>query len=133
MRVRRAHLLAATVLSLAISLAVAPLASAPLHAQSARGIWQGTAYTGDSSQPVTIVLDSSATGWTGAAVAPDTQADSLRLSSVTLRGDTLSFNVSVNGSAVHISGVITAGKFNGRIWIDDSEAGTMELTHKPRE
>src|SRR4026207_1781408 len=41
-------------------------------AQSKRGTWAGTSTTQQGTQPFTIVLDSAATGWKGAAAAQTT-------------------------------------------------------------
>lgn len=106
------------------------LCASPVLAQSKRGTWEGTAYTGNSSQPVTLSLDSTATGWTGSAGAPETQGGSIPLTGITVKGDTLSFNLNVNGSAIYIGGLVTGNKFSARIWADNNEVGTMELTRK---
>ena len=112
---------------------IASLVASPVLAQSVRGTWEGFAYTGNSSQRVTVVLDSAASGWKGAAVAPTTQSDSLRLVTVTLKADTLSFGIPYGANTVWISGLVAGNKFNGQIWVGNDNAGTMELTKKGAE
>jgi len=121
MRVYRIPVIATT-----IALIVANVASA----QSKRGTWTGTSATQQGTQPFTVVLDSAATGWKGAAVAPTTTSDSLRLVDVSVRGDTLEFGIPVNGVTVYISGVVVADKFAGQIWMQNASVGSVQLTHK---
>jgi hypothetical protein len=108
---------------------IAILIAAPVLAQSPRGTWEGFAYTGGSSQQVTIVLDSAAGGWKGAASSP-TVGDAIPLVTVALKADTLSFGIPYNGMTVWINGLVSGAKFNGQIWVNNDNAGTMELTRK---
>ncbi len=99
-------------------------------AQSKRGTWAGTSVTQQGTQPFTIVLDSAASGWKGAAVAPSTTSDSLRLVDVSVRADTVEFGIPVNGVTVYVSGVVTADKFTGQIWMQNTSVGSVQLTRK---
>ena len=121
MRVHCTPLLAAT-----IALTVTNLAAA----QSKRGTWAGTSATQQGTQPFTIVLDSVAAGWKGAAVAPTTTSDSLRLVDVSVRADTLEFGIPVNGVTVYISGLVVGDKFSGQIWMQNASVGSVQLIHK---
>jgi hypothetical protein len=102
----------------------------PAAAQSKRGTWTGTSATQQGSQPFTIVLDSTASGWKGSAVAPSTMSDSLRLVDVSVRADTVEFGIPVNGVTVYISGVVVGDKLSGQIWMQNNNVGSVQLTRK---
>lgn len=106
------------------------IASSTSAAQSRRGTWEGFAYWQNGSQRLVVVLDSTTSGWTGAAVAATTGADSMRLVSVWVKADTLSFGIPYNGAVVSISGLVAEGKFSGGMWVNNQNAGTVELTRK---
>jgi len=111
---------------------IASLVASPVLAQSAKGTWEGFAYTGNSSQKVTVVLDSAASGWKG-TVTSSMGPDIIPLVTVALKADTLSFGIPYNGQTVWINGLVAGSKFNGQIWVGNDNAGTMELTKKPAE
>jgi hypothetical protein len=121
MRVRRTLVFAA---------AIAVLVAHPAAAQSKRGTWSGTSTTQQGTQPFTIVLDSTASGWKGAAAAPSTTSDSLRLVEVSVRADTVEFGVPFNGVTVYISGLVVGDKLSGEIWMQNRSVGAVQLTHK---
>lgn len=104
------------------------LCASPALAQSKRGTWEGFANSQQGAQRLVIVLDSAASGWRGAAVAPSAGADSLRLVEIRFRADTLSFGIPYNGNTVYIQGVIAANKFNGEMWYGNALAGSVVLT-----
>jgi hypothetical protein len=110
---------------------LAAFASHTATAQSKRGTWTGTTSTQQGSQAFTIVLDSTAAGWKGAAVAPATTSDSLRLVDVSVRADTVEFGIPVNGVTVYVSGVVAGDKLNGQIWMQNTSVGSVQLTRKP--
>ena len=114
-----------------VAAAMALVATRPTAAQSKRGTWAGTSTTQQGTQPFTIVLDSAAAGWKGAAAAPSTTGDSLRLVEVSVRADTVEFGIPVNGMTVYISGVVVGDKFSGQIWVRNASVGTVQLTRKP--
>lgn len=114
------------IIAAAIALTVTNVAAA----QSKRGTWAGTSATQQGTQAFTIVLDSAATGWKGAAVAPSTTSDSLRLVDVSVRADTLEFGIPVNGVTVYISGLVVGDKFTGQIWMQNNSVGSVQLTRK---
>ncbi len=122
MRVHRIPVIAAS-----IALGLAHLAAA----QSKRGTWSGTSATQQGTQPFTVVLDSGAAGWKGAAVAPSTGSDSLRLVDVSVRADTLEFGIPVNGVTVYVSGVVVGDRFSGQIWMQNASVGSVQLARKP--
>lgn len=99
-------------------------------AQSKRGTWAGTSTSQQGTQSFTIVLDSTASGWKGAAVAPMTTSDSLRLSDVSVRADTVEFGLAVNGVTVYISGVVVGDKLSGQVWMQNTSVGSIQLTRK---
>lgn len=121
MRVHRVSIIAAS---------IAVLVGHSAAAQSKRGTWTGTSTTQQGAQPFTIVLDSTASGWKGAAVAPMTTGDSLRLVEVSVRADTVEFGIPVNGMTVYISGVVVGEKLNGQIWMQNNSVGSVQLTRK---
>ena len=121
MRVRRTLVFAASIVALVIR---------PVAAQSKRGIWGGTSATQQGTQPFTIVLDSTASGWKGAAVAPSTTSDSLRLLEVSVRADTVEFGIPYNGVTVYVSGLVVGDKLSGEIWMQNRSVGSVQLTHK---
>jgi len=100
-------------------------------AQSKRGVWAGSSTTQQGTQAFTIVLDSSASGWKGAAVAPATTGDSLRLVDVSVRADTVEFGIPVNNVTVYVSGVVVGDKLSGQIWMQNTSVGSIQLTRKP--
>lgn len=117
-----------------ISIFTASMAILAIHsaaAQSKRGVWAGTSTTQQGTQALTIVLDSTSAGWKGAAVAPASTGDSLRLVDVSVRGDTLEFGIPFNGVTVYMSGQITGDKFSSQIWMQNTSVGSVQLTHKP--
>ena len=122
MRVHRVSMIAASIAVLVVH---------PAAAQSKRGTWTGTSDTQQGSQPFTIVLDSTASGWKGAAVAPTTTGDSLRLVEVSVRADTVEFGIPVNGMTVYISGLVVGDKLSGQIWVQNNSVGSVNLTRKP--
>ena len=103
----------------------------PASAQSKRGVWAGSSTTQQGTQAFTIVLDSSASGWKGAAVAPATTSDSLRLVDVSVRADTVEFGIPVNNVTVYVSGVVVGDKLSGQIWMQNTSVGSIQLTRKP--
>jgi hypothetical protein len=105
------------------------MASSTASAQSKRGTWEGSAYWSSGSQRLVVVLDSTASGWSGAMVG-QTSADSTRLVSVSVKADTVSFGIPYNGAVVSISGLVADGKFSGGMWFNNQNAGTVELTRK---
>jgi len=104
------------------------LCAFPALAQSKRGTWEGFANSQQGAQRLIIVLDSAASGWRGAAVAPSAGADSIRLVDIRVRADTLSFGIPYNGNTVYIEGVIAANKFSGGMWYGNTSAGSVVLT-----
>ena len=94
-------------------------------AQSKRGTWEGSAYWSSGSQRLVVVLDSTASGWSGAMLP-----DSTRLVSVSVKADTVSFGIPYNGSVVSIGGLVAAGKFSGEMWFNNQNVGTVELVRK---
>jgi hypothetical protein len=100
-------------------------------AQSRRGTWAGTSATQQGTQPFTVVLDSVASGWKGAAVAPMTTSDSMRLVDVSVRADTLEFGIPLNGATYYVSGRIAGDTFSGQIWMGNTSVGSVQLTRKP--
>jgi len=121
MRVHRVSMLAALIAVLVIH---------PAAAQSKRGTWSGTSATQQGTQPFTIVLDSTASGWKGSAVAPTTTGDSLRLVEVSVRADTVEFGIPVNGVTVYISALVVGDKLSGQIWMQNNSVGSVQLTRK---
>ena len=115
---------------IALVVGMMSLAVSSASAQSRKGTWQGTVVTGNASQPLIVVFDSTAAGWIGAATAPSTTTDSLKLVSISMRADTLEFGIPYNGSVVFISGLVAAEKFSGSMWINNSNIGSVELTRK---
>jgi len=99
-------------------------------AQSKRGAWTGTSVTQQGTQPFTVVLDSVANGWRGAAVAPMTTSDSMRLVDVSVRADTLEFGIPLNGATYYVMGRVTGDTFNGQIWMGNTSVGSVQLTRK---
>lgn len=77
-----------------------------------------------------MVLDSTAAGWKGAMVATALQSDSLKLVSVSVSADTLRFGIPVNGLTVYAEGLVAGSKFSGQLWVENSNAGTIQLTRK---
>jgi hypothetical protein len=102
----------------------------PAAAQSKRGTWSGTSTTQQGTQQFTIVLDSTASGWKGSAVAPSTTSDSLRLVEVSVRADTVEFGIPFNGVTVYISGLVVGDKLSGQIWMQNNSVGSLQLTRK---
>ena len=121
MRVHRVSMLAASIAVLVIH---------PAAAQSKRGTWSGTSTTQQGAQPFTIVLDSTASGWKGSAVAPATTSDSLPLVDVSVRADTVEFGIPVNGMTVYISGLVVGDRLSGQIWMQNNSVGSVQLTRK---
>jgi len=113
-----------------IAASIAVLAVHPAAAQSKRGTWSGTSTTQQGTQQFTIVLDSTASGWKGAAVAPTTTSDSLRLLDVSVRADTVEFGIAVNNVTVYISGLVVGDKLSGQIWMQNTSVGSLQLTRK---
>ena len=117
--------------TLVLAVSIAVLVSDPAAAQSKRGTWSGTSTSQQGTQPFTIVLDSTASGWKGAAVAPSTTSDSLRLVEVSVRADTVEFGIPVNGATVYVSGLVAGDKLSGQIWMQNRSVGSVQLTRKP--
>jgi len=113
-----------------IATVIGVLVAHPAAAQTKRGIWTGTSTTQQGTQQFTIVLDSAASGWKGAAVAPTTTSDSLRLVDVSVRADTVEFGIPVNGMTVYISGRVVGDKLGGQIWMQNNNVGSIQLTRK---
>jgi len=113
-----------------IAASIAVLVVHPAAAQSKRGTWSGTSTTQQGTQQFTIVLDSTASGWKGAAVAPTTTSDSLRLVDVSVRADTVEFGIAVNNVTVYISGLVVGDKLSGQIWMQNTSVGSLQLTRK---
>jgi hypothetical protein len=111
------------------ALALAAVAT-PALAQVKRGTWEGSSNTQQGTQPITVVLDSGATGWKGSVISAQTP-DSIRLVEVGVAADTLSFGIPINNLVVYISGLVSGDKFNGGIWYQNTQAGTIQLTRKP--
>lgn len=104
-------------------------AASSAFAQEKRGIWEGTAYTSNGNQALTVVIDSAADGWKGSVYSAQL-GDSVKLVEVGVAADTLSFGIPFQGMVVYISGLIAADKFSGGIWVQNQSAGTIELTRK---
>ena len=113
-----------------IAASIAVLIVHPAAAQSKRGTWSGTSTTQQGTQQFTIVLDSTASGWKGSAVAPSTTSDSLRLVDVSVRADTVEFGIPVNGVTVYVSGLVVGDKLSGQIWMQNNSVGSLQLTRK---
>ena len=109
------------------------IASAFTHvasAQSKRGTWAGSSSTQQGTQAFIVVLDSGSIGWKGAAVAPATTSDSLRLVDVSVRADTVEFGIPVNGVTVYVSGLVVGDNLSGQIWMQNTSVGSVQLTRK---
>jgi len=113
-----------------IAASIAMFVIHPAAAQSKRGTWAGTSVTQQGTQPFTLVLDSAASGWRGAAAAPETTKDSLRLVEVSVRADTVEFGIPVNGVTVYVSGLVVGDKLVGQIWMQNANVGSVQLTRK---
>jgi hypothetical protein len=113
----------------ALPLSTLVLSASVAGAQTQKGTWEGAVYMQQGSQKLTVVLDSVAAGWTGAALSPQ-QADSLKLVDVKIKADTLSFGVPYNGMVIYFVGLIADGKFNGNMWVNNANAGSVELVRK---
>jgi hypothetical protein len=113
-----------------VAASLAVLVAHPASAQSKRGTWTGTSTTQQGTQQFTIVLDSTSSGWKGAAVAPATTSDSLRLVDVSVRADTVEFGIPVNGVTVYISSLVVGDKLSGQIWMQNTSVGSLQLTRK---
>ena len=113
---------------LLLALFALAVASSTVSAQSKRGTWEGSAYWSSGSQRLVVILDSAASGWSGAMLP-----DSTRLVSVSVKADTVSFGIPYNGAVVSISGLVAAGKFSGEMWFNNQNVGTVELTRKSEE
>jgi hypothetical protein len=116
--------------TLVFAASIAVLVIHPAAAQSKRGTWIGTSTSQQGTQPFTIVLDSAASGWKGAAVAPSTTTDSLRLVEVSVRADTVEFGIPINGATVYVSGVVVGDRLSGEIWMQNRNVGSVQLTRK---
>ena len=116
--------------TLVFAASIAVLVIHPAAAQSKRGTWSGTSTTQQGTQPFTVVLDSAPSGWKGAAVAPSTTSDSLRLVEVSVRADTVEFGIPFNGVIVYVSGVVVGDKLSGELWMQDRNVGSVQLTRK---
>lgn len=112
------------------ALALLLSASAVAAAQTKRGTWEGTASSAQGGQPLVIVLDSTASGWTGAALA---QGDSIRLVQISVRADTVEFGIPFNGAVVGVSGLVAGDKLEGSLWYNNQNIGGVRLTRKPDE
>jgi hypothetical protein len=112
---------------LAAALAALVLSASTAAAQAQKGTWEGAVYMQNGSQKMTVMLDSVAGGWGGAAVA---QGDSIKLVDVKIKADTLSFGVPYNGMVVYFVGLVAEGKFSGGMWVNNNNAGSVELTRK---
>jgi len=121
MRMHRTAILAAS-----IAVAFTHVAAA----QSKRGTWTGSSSTQQGTQAFTVVLDSTGSGWKGAAIAPATTSDSLHLVDVSVRADTVEFGIPVNGVTVYVSGLVVGDKLSGQIWMQNTSVGSVQLTRK---
>lgn len=112
------------------ALAALVLSASTAAAQVQKGTWEGAIYMQNGSQKLTVVLDSASAGWAGAALAPQTQSDSIKLVDVKVKADTLSFGIPYNGMVVYFVGLVGEGKFSGNMWVNNANAGSVELTRK---
>jgi len=113
-----------------LALVALMITSSAAAAQSKRGTWEGVATSQQGPQRLVVVIDSAASGWSGASVAPYMAADSTRLVFVTVKADTLSFGIPYNNTTVHITGLVADGRFSGAMWFNNQNVGTVELTRK---
>jgi hypothetical protein len=111
----------------ALALSALVLSASTAAAQAHKGTWQGSVYMQSGTQPLTVVIDSAAAGWGGAALA---QGDSIKLVDVKVKADTLSFGVPYNGMVVYFVGLVADEKFSGGMWVNNANAGSVELTRK---
>jgi hypothetical protein len=110
-----------------LALAALALSASTAAAQAQKGTWDGAIYMQSGSQKMTVVIDSVAAGWTGAALA---QGDSIKLVDLKIKADTMSFGVPFNGMVIYFVGLVAEGKFNGNMWVNNANAGSVELTRK---
>ena len=98
-------------------------------AQSAVGRWDGTATTQQGAQSISIQLDSAAEGWKGSATSD--AGGTTPLFGITVKGDTVTFSLSVQGTDVGLQGTMSGDRktMNGYIWIQGNEAGSFKVTH----
>lgn len=116
--------------TLAFAASIALALTHTASAQSKRGTWVGSSSTQQGTQAFTVVLDSTSTGWKGAAIAPATTSDSLRLVDVSVRADTVEFGIPVNGITVYVSGLVVGENLSGQIWMQNTSVGSVQLTRK---
>jgi hypothetical protein len=114
----------------ALTLGALVLSASTAAAQAQKGTWEGAVYMQSGSQKLVIVIDSVTSGWTGAAVAAQTTSDSLKLVDVKVKADTMSFGIPYNGMVVYFVGLVADGKFSGGMWVNNANAGSVELTKK---
>ncbi len=109
--------------------AAAALHAAPAAAQSVAGRWDGTVTTQQGPQNVTLTFDSTAAGWQGTATSD--MAGSVPLFNIALKGDTVSFALSVQSMTISMAGALTADRktLNGYLWMDGADAGTFKFMH----
>jgi hypothetical protein len=111
----------------AASAAVALLTSfpAPALAQRFAGIWDGIAV----GQRLTVMLDSTAAGWRGAAVAPGVSPDTFALTAVVVRGDSVELQVPADKSGTVLRGRIAADRteLHGLVALGPDLVGTFRL------
>ena len=111
----------------ALAVSALVLSASTAAAQAQKGTWQGSVYMQSGTQPLTVMIDSVAAGWSGAALA---QGDSIKLVDVKVKADTMSFGIPYNGMVVYFVGLVAEGKFSGSMWVNNANAGSVELTRK---
>jgi hypothetical protein len=110
-----------------LALAALVLTASTAAAQVQKGRWEGAVSMQQGSQPLVVTIDSAASGWAGSVLA---QGDEIKLVEVKVKADTMSFGVPYNGMVVYFVGLVAEGKFSGNMWVNNANAGTVELTKK---
>src|SRR3954463_15531430 len=111
----------------ALAVTALALSASTAAAQAQKGRWEGAVSMQQGSQPLVVTIDSVTAGWTGSVLA---QGDEIKLVEVKVKADTMSFGVPYNGMVVYFVGLIAEGKFSGAMWVNNANAGSVELTRK---
>jgi hypothetical protein len=100
-----------------------------LPAQSLRGSWAGAVYGFGAPQLITIIVDSTNSGWAGWLSAPAFRRDSTAFDSVRVRGDSLSMAATLESHTVTFRAVLAVDRqrIDGQVLADQTDLGVIRL------
>jgi hypothetical protein len=101
--------------------------AAPPAPSSMKGTWVGFALFNGDQRPVKFTFDSTDAGWVGATLVPEAGADSIYLDGITVKKDSVNFEIPFGNQAIGVRGSLAGNIYNGEFIVQGEAMGTLRM------